>query len=162
MNIFVLSKFPELCALYHCDKHVVKMILESAQMISTAIRLTTDVSPYQDEVLYKKSFQNHPSAIWVRESFGNYTWHLRLWNSLCREYTYRYGKVHKSYSRLNLLFNSNKPNFDKVGITPMPQCMPEEYKNPSTVKAYRDYYIGEKYSFAKWTRRTEPEWFNFN
>ena len=87
MNIFYLDKDPKKCAEMHCDKHVVKMILEYAQLLSTAHRVL-DGNEWADHVgLYKATHKNHPSAIWARESAGNYFWLNKLFQELCKEYT---------------------------------------------------------------------------
>jgi len=85
MNIFYLDHNPVLCAQYHCDAHVVKMILESAQLLSTAHRETD--SPYAD-FCYKSTHKNHPSAIWVRESTDHYSWLFELFKELSNEFVY--------------------------------------------------------------------------
>lgn len=94
MNIFFLDRDPELCAKAHYDKHVVKMILEYAQLLSTAHHvLGSDVNP---ECIYKEAYKNHPCAIWVRQSPRNYYWLVGLWLNLLKEYYFRYGKIHAS------------------------------------------------------------------
>ena len=96
MNIFYLDRSPSIAAEMACDKHVVKMILESAQLLSTAHRVI-DGDEYADKVgLYKMAHKNHPSTIWTRTSTENYMWLNRYFGALCREYTYRYGKHHAS------------------------------------------------------------------
>lgn len=91
MNIFYLHSDAKECAVMHCDKHVVKMILETAQLLSTAHRL---LDGNDDPILYKATHKNHPSAIWTRKSQKNYLWLTSLLQNLCQEYTYRYGKIH--------------------------------------------------------------------
>ena len=159
MNIFYLDRSPSIAAEMHCDKHVVKMILESAQMLSTAHRVI-DGDEYADEVgLYKMAHKNHPSTIWTRTSTENYMWLNRLFGALCREYTYRYGKHHASERLLSPL--AHVPNgLTYSGFTDPPQCMPEECKGDDTVLAYQKYYIVEKSDFARWKSRAIPEWFN--
>ena len=169
----------------HCDKHVVKMIIEYAQLMSTAHRVI-DGTEYTDLtangrrikrwrldddrelILYKASHINHPSAIWCRANYDNYVWLYRMWFYLCKEYTYRYGKVH-SCSRLSESLYL-PPNNIVAGefFSPTP-AMPADCKvlaeNPvpgrkyDSLKSYHKYYIQEKVRFAKWKNRSVPFWF---
>ena len=152
MNIFVLDKEVEKCAEYHCDKHVIKMILESAQMLSAVVRLNGH------DIGYKLTHKNHPCTIWARESLSNYNWLVRLTRLLNYEYRYRYDKDinHKSYDLVRTL---PVPKISDIGLTPFAQAMPDQYKNKNAVKAYRDYYINEKSSFLTWTKRKTPNWY---
>ena len=159
MNIFYLDKNPSIAAEMACDKHVVKMILESAQLLSTAHRVI-DGDEYADKVgLYKMAHKNHPSTIWTRTSTENYMWLNRYFGALCREYTYRYGKHHASERLLGPLAHVPK-GLTYSGFTDPPQCMPDYCKGEDTVLAYQNYYILEKSRFAKWKKRPVPEWFN--
>ena len=159
MNIFYLDKNPSIAAEMACDKHVVKMILESAQLLSTAHRVI-DGDEYADKVgLYKMAHKNHPSTIWTRTSTENYMWLNRYFGALCREYTYRYGKHHASERLIGLLAHVPK-GLTYSGFTDPPQCMPDYCKGEDTVLAYQNYYILEKSRFAKWKKRPVPEWFN--
>jgi len=157
MNIFILDENPELCAQYHCDKHVVKMILEHVQLLSTAYRLcASDIPP--DSPAYRVTHQNHPSAKWVRESQANYEYLCWLTKHLNDEYKFRYGHKnnHKSFDVLLQL-----PACDylpDVGLTPFAQAMPDQYKHTDAVTAYRNYYIGGKSDIISYTRRPYPEW----
>lgn len=175
MNIFYLDSSPSKSARLHCDKHVVKMIVEYAQLLSTAHRVL-DGDMYIDNssgrkikrwrlsdsnyeaTLYKASFINHPSAIWVRESPWNYGWLHALWYSLCKEYTHRYKKDHASYIKLAKYLQIKPKNlfFDK-NATEVPQCMPDDVKAANPVDAYQNYYIQYKKSFARWTNRPVPK-----
>ena len=165
MNIFYLSTNPVIAANYHCDKHVVKMILESAQMLSTAWRCQwhDDTAVYHSDLdfmgVYKAAHANHPSCVWARKTGPNYKWLYSLFCSLCDEYRKRYGKTHASEKLLAFLANIPK-EIDGVGeFTPPPQCMPDEHKRDDTVEAYRAYYIGEKSRFAKWEKsNNQPLW----
>lgn len=152
MNIFFLDRDPVAAASYHCDKHVVKMIVETAQLLSTALRL----NGVDHDGLYKKTHYNHPSAVWVRSSRKHYDWTLELFEALCTEYTMRYGKIHATDIKATL-FTLFADSIKGTGWTDPPQCMPDQYKNKDTVVAYRDYYIGEKRSFAKW-KTNVPSW----
>ena len=159
MNIFYLDKNPSIAAEMACDKHVVKMILESAQLLSTAHRVI-DGDEYADKVgLYKMAHKNHPSTIWTRTSTENYMWLNRYFGALCREYTYRYGKHHASERLLGPLAHVPK-GLTYSGFTDPPQCMPDYCKGEDTVLAYQNYYILEKSDFATWKNREKPEWFN--
>ena len=159
MNIFYLDKNPSIAAEMACDKHVVKMILESAQLLSTAHRVI-DGDEYADKVgLYKMAHKNHPSTIWTRTSTENYMWLNRYFGALCREYTYRYGKHHASERLLGPLAHVPK-GLTYSGFTDPPQCMPDYCKGEDTVLAYQNYYILEKSRFAKWKKRPVPEWFS--
>jgi hypothetical protein len=177
MNIFYLHTDTKECAKQHLDKHVVKMILEYAQLLSTAHRLL-DGTEYEGRTvngtrkamrwllnderetgLYMASHMKHPSGIWCRETSENYTWLYSLWRDLMREYTFRYGRHHVAEKLIPYL--DNMPNNIKSGkITVMPQCMPDQYKVPgNSIQAYHNYYIGDKQRFAVWTNRPIPEWY---
>ena len=158
MNIFYLDRDPKIAAQMMCDKHVVKMILESAQMLSTAHRVL-DGDEYADKVgLYKMAHKNHPSTIWVRLSNQHYWWLYAHMVALMEEYTYRYGKHHAT-ERLKVPL-SEYPKAISVGdFTNPPQCMPKACKGEDTVLAYQNYYIIEKSGFARWTKREIPTWF---
>jgi len=149
MNIFVLDLDPVKAAQYQCDKHVVKMILETAQLLC---------SVYPDgEAPYKRTHYNHPCAIWTRESYINYQWLIEHGYALCDEYKFRYNKEHKSRSVIDWC---NKD----TGIVPhhiptqFPECMPDQYKTGNIVYSYRNYYMIEKRDIAKWSKRSQPDW----
>lgn len=152
MNIFYLDKNPKICASYHNDKHVLKMLVETGQLLSSAHWMTGSEAPY------KKTHVNHPCAIWTRESIDNYNWLCEMGMFLCEEYTSRYHKTHKTSSVIWWL-RENKPNLPKIGFTEPPQAMPDPYKVPNnSVKAYRNYYLGEKLSFSTWKNGYIPDW----
>ena len=155
MNIFLLDTDTRKCAQYHCDKHVVKMILETAQLLCGVHHMTDQVT---DQVPYKLSHKNHPCAIWSRESLSNYLYLCDLGLELCKEYTYRYGKRHKSQEVIEWCV-TNKPNICDKEFTEPARAMPNEYKVDSVVESYRNYYIGEKSKIAVWKNRDIPEWF---
>ena len=143
MNIFYLDKCPNKAARLQYNKHVVKMILESAQMLCTAHHHYGN-----DNVPYKKAHYNHPSTIWVRESDEHYDWLYNHMLALGREYNKRYNKEHLSIIKCKKpLFCSPKGIPYKKLVQP-PQCMPDEYKDPCSVQAYWNYYIGEKHIVA--------------
>jgi hypothetical protein len=155
MNIFILDKDVKKCAQYHCDKHVVKMILETAQLLCGVHHVTAHDTAH---VPYKLSHKNHPCAIWARESFSNYVYLCELGLELCNEYTHRYGKRHKSLDVI-LWCIVNRPNIPDKGLTEAAKAMPEEYKVKSVVESYRNYYRGDKSGFASWKMREIPEWY---
>jgi hypothetical protein len=155
MNIFLLDWDVKKCAQYHVDKHVVKMILETAQLLCGVHHVTEQVT---EQVPYKLSHKNHPCSIWVRESLSNYIYLCELGLELCKEYTYRYEKRHKSQEVIEWCI-TNLPNIEDKGITQPARAMPDEYKVESVVQSYRNYYIGEKGSFAVWKKRKTPDWY---
>ncbi len=160
MNIFVLDRNPEIAAQQQCDKHVVKMILESAQMLCTAHR-ELDGDHCDRLGFYRSTHKNHPCAKWVRESMHNYRWLWIHMMALGEEYTYRYGKEHLTIKKLGKLLERLPHNIPRTMMTEFPQCMPDEYKSNNTVEAYQSYYINEKANIATWNKnRAQPEWFN--
>lgn len=185
MNIFYLSNDPVEAAQAHLDKHVVKMILEYAQLLSTAHRLLDGnqivekryvngslparwrnvkkwkLDDERDEILYSATHSNHPSAIWARASSCNYEWLYKLFCATCDEYTYRYGKTHLTDSKLRNILKKHPKKIAKcvswVGPTP---AMPDECKvNGDHLLSYHKYYIDKKADMAKWTNREPPQWF---
>ena len=119
MNIFLLDTDTKKCAQYHCDKHVVKMILETAQLLCGVHHMTNQIT----EAPYKLSHRNHPCSIWARESLSNYLYLCELGLELCKEYTYRYGKRHKSQDVIEWCL-INKPNIaDKEFTEPARECL---------------------------------------
>ena len=161
MNIFYLDKRPDDAAEMHCDKHCVKMILEYAQMLSTAHRVLDEDAAHPD--LYKSAHKNHPSTIWTRSSKQHYDWLFRLFRMLSAEYTWRYSrgdlKFHKTWSKLGKILEVAPKNLEDNGWTNPPQCMPDHCKDNDTIQAYRNYYILEKNNFAKWKNSEIPEWY---
>ena len=155
MNIFVLDWDVKKCAEFHNDKHVVKMILENAQLLCGVHHMTHQVT---HQVPYKLSHKNHPCSIWARESLTNYLWLCELGLELSKEYTYRYGRRHKSQDVIEWCIE-NKPNIPDKGFTEPPKAMPDKYKVKSVVESYRNYYNGEKAHFSKWKHRQIPNWF---
>ena len=152
MNIFILENDPAKSAQSQCDKHVVKMVLESAQMLCSNFE--------KGEAPYRRCHYNHPCTKWVRESKQNYEWLLTHAKALAKEYTHRYKKTHKSEAVIDWCREQYEQlGLPSEGVTAFAQAMPEQYKNPCAVTAYRNYYKGEKSGFAKWTGRTAPKWF---
>ena len=183
MNIFILDEQPQKAAEYHCNKHVVKMILEAGQMLCAAhwmswlehfnknrtdFRLMRDVKQFlKDNVPKEKqpawgiTHVNHPCTVWTRQSLKNYNWHLALMSCLLSEYTKRYSKVHKSTTVYQWLLDNNPMSFPTNIKTPFPICMKDEYKvGNDPIQSYRKYYIKDKVRFAKWEPRAKtPDWF---
>lgn len=156
MNIFFLDFCARIAATYHCDKHVVKMILESAQLLYSA-HWVIDPSRLPPGA-YRKTHTKHPCAIWVRESGANYRWLCELGLALCDEYTFRYSKVHKTRAHLKWLAE-NPPVLPEIGVTTIRQAMPNEYKRPNPVEAYRTYYIENKLKLrgiVRYSKRSPP------
>jgi hypothetical protein len=182
MNIFYLDHDVTKCAEMHNDKHVVKMILEYAQLLSTAHRVLDGVelsglsasgrkkkfwtlADSRDYTLYKATHIHHPSAVWVRQSKENYLWLANMLLALCEEYTYRYGKVHKTErdGLVNVLLKNIPNNIADSNFTQPTPAMPDEVKiSGDSIKSYRNYYINNKTHLANWKKRTTPEWYIAN
>jgi hypothetical protein len=160
MNIFVLDYDPKSCAQMHCDKHVVKMILETAQLLCGVHHMTNQET---EHVPYKLSHKNHPCSIWTRECIENYVWLCDLGLELCEEYTYRYGKRHKSQEIIEWCL-LNLPKIKENGtVTDFKLAMPDECKiDNNPILSYRKYYIDFKKDFAKWKNRDVPNWFRLS
>jgi len=182
VNIFYFDSTPRTCAHQHCDKHVVKMILEYAQILSTAhrvldgtmsieksltgrnLRIWTMPSLEYDLVLYKATHVNHPSSRWARESDMNYAWLADLWWFLLNEYTERYGKVHKCES-LSGYLQCRPVNISDGDLTPPWRAMPDEFKVDKTgndkycEQSYQAYFNNAKQHIAKWKHNDIPTWF---
>jgi hypothetical protein len=181
MNLFVLDDNPVTAAQLQCDKHVVKMIVESAQMLSTVHRMLDgnetrrlsksgktkvkywELSDNREGVLYKAVHMNHPCTVWTRESNTNYNWHYQHFIALCDEYKYRYNKEHATDKLLRNILSEPPKNIPEDGLTPFklamksnPECM---YEN-DPVRSYREFYQTKQSRFKMvWTCRKVPEWF---
>lgn len=188
MNIFILSEDPIEAAQLQCDKHVVKMIVESAQMLSTVHRMLDGkmerrpskkgsmlqyfkLDDEREDVLYKACHYNHPSTVWTRESCCNYTWHYNHFIALCDEYTYRYGKIHSTDSKLRKVLKALPNNIArtrvrtpyKLAMSSNPECIVNDLGGTNAVESYRNFYQTKKERFKMiWTKRNVPEWFNAN
>lgn len=179
MNIFDINENVELCASEHIDLHVIKMCTEYAQLLSTAHRVldgheTTVLSQngrriktwmfddIRDYQYYKSCHVNHPSNIWVRKRASHYRWLFNLWRSLNREYTFRYGKIHKTMRVLHDSLYKLPQNISHEGaferpypaMSKYPECVVEG----DNIKSYRNFYWADKQSFATWKKRDKPEW----
>lgn len=177
MNIFVLDTDPELCAKYHCNKHLVKMITEHNQILGSIAYFARGVNKKSEitSTFIEKTFagfprklngninpygigyRNHPCTQWTARSFENYIWLCKLNLEMCKEYTRRYGRVHAGEAITNW-YLENVPKLPTVGMTPFALAMPEDCKSTDTVKAYRTYYIKHKAGFAKWPADSIPNW----
>ena len=166
MNLFILSLIQSEIARYMMDKHVSKILLEAVQMLCSAKRIL-DPDDEVNERIYKLAHKNHPVTIWCRTSQENFIWTLDLIEELHKEWKYRYGhpetKMHKSYI-MSLVLRENIPSkekFEKQGLTPFAQAMPDEYKCEDAVEAYRNYYMSpDKQKIASWKKKREkPEWY---
>lgn len=176
MNIFAIDKDPVRAAQQQCDKHVVKMILESAQLLSTAHRVLDGsvvigktktgrkqtqyvLGDKRDDVLYKATHINHPSAVWCRQTKGNYTWLYMHFKALCKEYTARYGRKHLCEEKLLKELVRPPIHIKQEGCTPFSLAMPEQYKVSDTVESYRKYYKSKVATIDMRWKRNKPEWF---
>lgn len=181
MNIFYLHEDVDVCARYHVDKHVVKMILEYAQLLSTAHRVLdgeqitgkTKTGRKQQQwilsndndqrLMYKATHINHPSAVWCRENSENYMWLAHLLEACCIEYTYRYGKKHKveRSGLMDKLLRSTPKNIPQGEWTEPTPAMPDHYKvDGDSLQSYHNYYNGDKVRMMSWKMRETPEWIN--
>ena len=154
MNIFFLHHTPQIAALFHCDKHVVKMIVETAQLLATAHHEHGNGA----NVTYKPTHKNHPSAIWARESRLHYMYLVDLGKSLCKQFRLRYGHDHKTRDLFFGELMDPPPALSKLPSTwrNPPQCMPDECKDADTVKAYRNYYRWKQNVMTMaWYRNTD-------
>jgi hypothetical protein len=154
MNIFYIHPDPIISAQQLADDHIRKMQIESAQMCCTAHWAIGNEAPY------KRAHLNHPSTRWTRESIQHYRWLVQHGLEICKEFTKRYGKPHKTQAVLEWC-RDNEPNIPDNGFTPPPQCMPDVYKNSDAVKAYRKFYILDKVGVKglKWSKlNNAPEW----
>lgn len=184
MNIFYLDPCPMQAAQMLCNKHVVKMITESAQMLSTCHRVLDGqltrgpsksgrrqvpiyqlTNPILEKTLYKAVHFNHPCNVWIREDAHNYMWLVLHMDEMSKEYTRRYnGKIHKCDSLIPIFKNNFPVNIKNSGPTPPAIAMPDDCKVVNDpVKSYHNYYRMYKKNFAKWTYNgtevSPPEWF---
>ena len=153
LNIFVLDTNIKCCAQYHVDKHIVKMVLETTQLLNNSIFINNK----QAILPYKITHLNHPATQWASTNKANFRWLNQLGLALCQEYTYRYNRRHKCQDILEY-FSASEFKIPEGELTPFIQCMPDQYRQADPVLAYREYYRKEKRDFAKWTKRPNPEW----
>jgi hypothetical protein len=181
MNIFILDNDPVKAAQDQCDKHVVKMIIESAQMLSTVHRMVDGVmerrlsksgsmiqyfklNDIRETTLYKACHFNHPSTVWTRECSKNYEWHYDHFVALCDEYTFRYGKIHMTDTKLRKALRTAPSKIKhtetmtpfKLAMGSNPECIFED-----AVKSYRAFYHTKQDRFKMvWSKRIAPSWWN--
>jgi hypothetical protein len=176
VNIFYVNTNAELAAQSMVDRHVVKMILETAQLLSTAHRVLDGeefVGQSQsgrkakrwrlkndlDDIMYSATHINHPSAVWTRQSVANYNWLVDHLVALGYEYTHRYGRTHITIDKLADILKNPPQNIPHDVMTPMPSCMAKEYiVSDDPVENYRNYYNKGKTSLHRWTNRFPPDW----
>ena len=179
MNVFYLNKQENICAQMHVDSHCSKMIIEYAQLMSTAHRYMdgtewTDrtknnrrikrwrlADPIMESTLYKASHINHPSGIWLRQNKENYMWLYRMWTELNTEFMYRYNKnvPHESYRKLQHVLATPPMNMPDGQFTQPTPAMPDDVKDPYSIVSYKQYYVTYKQHLAKWTKRGAPQWY---
>jgi len=178
MNIFVLDTDPIKAGQLHCNQHVCKMIVETAQLLCTARYYSYGIKSKSDMVLQKELFSritegfprsepysvthvNHPCNVWVRRSLGNFDWLMQLGKTLAGEFKVRYGHEHASEKIINWIDSKNKLKWLNQSMTPFVTVMPEYLQDmygDDPVNAYREFYCYEKH-FAKWPNGYKPEWF---
>lgn len=177
MNIFAVDNDPYIAAQCLVDKHIIKMILETAQLLSTAHRILDGVEYVgqsksgrkakrwrlpddRENILYSATHINHPSAVWCRQSNNNYNWLYCHFVGLLNEYTHRYSKTHKCRDMASGIFGLVVPpkNIPVGNLTPVTPAMPDEYKVEDHVQSYRNYYKQGKSHLHKYTNRQSPDW----
>jgi hypothetical protein len=177
MNIFYVDSNAEVAARNMVDRHVVKMILETAQLLSTAHRVIDGeeyvgqsqsgrkakrwrLSGNADAIMYAATHINHPSAVWVRENSANYDWLYDHLLALGREYTYRYGRTHLTIDKLKDILKDAPENIEQSNVmTKMPSCMDKQYiVSLDPIINYRNYYNYGKTDLLRWSNRPPPQW----
>ena len=163
MNIFILDEDPVKAAQLQCDKHVVKMIVESAQMLCANHRLLDGDNVRQPNILYRICHANHPCTVWARKTTANYWWLYQHFIALCDEYTHRYGKVHKTDELLRDVLANYPTNIPANFRTEFAMAMgtnPECIHPNDPVRSYREFYQTKQDRFKMvWTKREVPSWF---
>ena len=182
MNIFYLHNDPKTCAEWHVDAHVSKMLVEYAQLMSTAHRVLDGVqytglskngrkvqrwklSDNYENIIYKACHVNHPSGVWTRQSKSHYLWLYNLWVELHQEFVYRYGHPHSSYTLLHEILATPPTNIPNTPFVEPPQAMkqfPQCMVEGDSIKAYRNFYREAKKGFAKWKNREVPYWYEYS
>jgi hypothetical protein len=177
MNIFYVNSDPEVAARSMVDRHVVKMIIETAQLLSTAHRVIDGeeyvgqtqtgrkakrwrLSGNADAIMYAATHINHPSAVWVRENSANYNWLYDHLLALGREYTHRYGRTHLTIDKLKDILKDAPENIEQSRVmTKMPSCMDKQYiVSLDPIINYRNYYNYGKTDLLRWSNRPPPQW----
>jgi hypothetical protein len=178
MNIFYIEESPADIAASLVDKHTVKMVLESTQMLSTAHRLLDGLrignktpkfllpgeifdpalNLITNLVCCNVAHPGHPSTVWTMKCKENYDWHFQLLVEMAKEYTSRYGRIHDCEKMFPFLKNSPK-NIKSGVFTPPTPAMPDKYLSKDVMQSYRDFYVSDKWRFARWKQREIPQWF---
>ena len=167
MNIFVLDENPVIAAQMYVDKHCVKMVLESAQILSTAVftmartmKISDDAVVETYPMIYKPTHQHHPCTLWASSNSARYNWLRELGLALCDEYTYRYGRRHKSEDVIKSLDCpvGGMCSWTNPPLKPFALAMPDECKTNDAVQSYRNYYLSAKQKLLIYTRREPPKW----
>lgn len=138
--------------MFHCDQHVIKMILESAQLLCTVVHMSGGKAGYR--IVLPK----HKCTLWALASLSNWLWLRRLAYALNDEYKFRYNRE-ENHKSIEIIMNLQEPNIKDLGLTPFHLAMPDEFKCEDTVQAYRNYYAGAKFRFATWKNRKIPDWY---
>lgn len=184
MNIFILHEDPKEAAIMHCERHILKMIIEHTQMLAASYYHTIGISrkkeiaenqekvsqlfkgfPRKDEDGNDKPYAithvNHPCTVWTRESLTNFNWLLDCTKYMCEEFTYRYGGKHSVEFIIDWMYE-NPPNLKDIGLTEFAQAMPDVYKSDSATEAYRKYYAYKTtYMKVNWKLEERiPNWWN--
>lgn len=155
MNIFVLSSDSTQAARWQCDKHLVKMVVETAQLLCAAYP--------KGDAPYKPTHVNHPCAVWARKTQQNFAWLAHHGMELGAEFERRFGKPHKSSEVILWCFKNRRAlGLPNKKLTSFAKCVPEDLKHLPTVQAYREYYVRDKAEFATWRLPARaPYWWPF-
>jgi hypothetical protein len=158
MNIFALHINPRICAQWHSDKHVVKMLLETCQLLYSVWHIMSSTVPSH---AYKLSHKNHPCAIWARQTTGNYQWLSALGIELAKEYTHRYKKIHKCQAHAIWLWQNIPPNLPNAHLQTFAIAMADVFKiSKDPIECYKNYYCTSKQfrGITSYTAREKPDW----
>lgn len=158
MNIFFIDKDPIKAAASLCDKHVVRLITEAGILLCGVHHRLKFKYPDVRPPYLTGPIINGELVNWLYSSLSNYNWCVKYGLEISKQYTKRYGKIHKSQAVIEWC-KDHQPDISDIGITKMPQIMPDIYKSDDTINSYRQYYIKEKKRFAKWKLGNIPQWF---
>jgi len=188
MNIFVLHWKPRKAARWQVDKHIIKMILETCQLLYTAhwILFYPELRQYKSAVALSKAQKQlsvpdymlsapmcqttkeptyrpchtyHPCAKWTRACNGNYRWLATLGRELAREYRFRFHKEHSCEAHVEWLYANMPPTIQRYPRRPFVMAMAPEYQiSKNPIVSYRHYYRTAKKEFLKYTGRHPPHW----
>lgn len=160
MNIFVFHEDINKNVKMYCDKHVVKMLTETMQILCTTYRLLNNVSEAENNILFKATHKNHPCCVWARKSYGNYKYLIELFYALHDEWNYRYGhdKIYKNLDAIFILESLDNSKFLLQSKTKHIQCFDDKYKCENPIEGYRKYFVNEKRRLFSWKNRDIPNW----